>query len=150
MALSTRYPFRPIRQQQALPEDGLLNISRNSAANPVNCFLGNTLNKDGCPPAGRAESLAWTSAPRTGSAWRQASSGLWEWGLFLWGSLGDFQQFLESLRVEGDTGWPAELSVPISSDNLVSFTCRSCSLPPPPQIAAGRRVTDWMARSCGQ
>lgn len=149
MALSTRYPFRPIRQQQALPEDGLLNISRNSAANPVNCFLGNTLNKDGCPPAGRAESLAWTSAPRTGSAWRQASSGLWEWGLFLWGSLGDFQQFLESLRVEGDTGWPAELSVPISSDNLVSFTCRSCS-PPPPQIAAGRRVTDWMARSCGQ
>lgn len=132
MALSTRYPFRPIRQQQALPEDGLLNISRNSAANPVNCFLGNTLNKDGCPPAGRAESLAWTSAPRTGSAWRQASSGLWEWGLFLWGSLGDFQQFLESLRVEGDTGWPAELSEPISSDNLVSFTCRSCSPPPPP------------------
>lgn len=140
MALSTRYPFRPIRQQQALPEDGLLNISRNSAANPVNCFLGNTLNKDGCPPAGRAESLAWTSAPRTGSAWRQAFSGLWEWDLFLWGSLGDFQQFLESLRVEGDTGWPAELSVPISSDNLVSFTCRSCS--PPPSPNSSRQESD--------
>lgn len=90
MALSMQYPFRPIRQQQALPEDGLLNISRNSTAKPVNCFLGNTLNKDGCPPAGRAESLAWTTAPRNGSAWRQASSGPREWALFLWGLLWDF------------------------------------------------------------
>lgn len=141
MALSTRYPFRPIRQQQTLPEDGLLNISRNSAANPVNCFLGNTLNKDGCPPAGRAESLAWTTAPRNGSARRQASSGLWEWGLFLWVSLGDFQQFLESLRVEGDAGWPAELLVPISSDNFTSRSWVFVFVFLFFQIAAGRRVT---------
>lgn len=59
---------RPIRQQQPLPEDGLLNISRNSAAKPVNCFLGNTLNKDGGPPAGRAESPAWTELLGNGRA----------------------------------------------------------------------------------
>lgn len=51
------------RPQRPLPEDGLLNISRNTTARPVNCFLGNTLSKGGRPPAGRAESLAWTTLP---------------------------------------------------------------------------------------
>lgn len=51
------------RPQRPLPEDGLLNISRNSTARPVNCFLGNTLSEGGRPPAGRAESLAWTNLP---------------------------------------------------------------------------------------
>ncbi|XP_059260438.1 uncharacterized protein LOC132020253 [Mustela nigripes] len=61
-------PFRPSRQRQPLPEDGLLNISRNSTAKPVNCFLGNSLNQYGGPPAGRAQSPAWSSELRTGNA----------------------------------------------------------------------------------
>lgn len=36
--------------QQSLPEDDLLNISRNSCAKLVNCFLGNTLKKNGSRP----------------------------------------------------------------------------------------------------
>lgn len=70
-------PDQPIRQRAALPEDGLLNISRNSTAKPVNCFLGNTLNKDGGPPAGKAESPAWTAGLRNGSASLQALSVPW-------------------------------------------------------------------------
>ncbi|KAF7472330.1 Hypothetical predicted protein [Marmota monax] len=78
MVLSKRSPFRPIRRRQRpLPEDGLLNISRNSTAKPVNCFLGNTLNKDGCPPAGRAESLAWTTGLSRGRRSLQAASVPW-------------------------------------------------------------------------
>ena len=77
MVLSTWSPRPTHPSAAALPEDGLLNISRNSTAKPVNCFLGNTLNKDGRPPAGRAESLAWTAGLRNGSAWLQALSVPW-------------------------------------------------------------------------
>ncbi|KAH1186112.1 hypothetical protein KIL84_018861 [Mauremys mutica] len=38
--------------QHSLPEDDLLNISRNRCAKPVNCFLGNTLKKNGFLPIG--------------------------------------------------------------------------------------------------
>lgn len=86
MALSTRSPL-PTRQRQPLPEDGLLNISRNSTAKPVNCFLGNTFSKDGRRPVGRAESPAWTTPLRNGDVWPQALSVPWGRGAVLAGLL---------------------------------------------------------------
>lgn len=77
-ALSTCSPLPTHPSVVALPEDGLLNISRNSPAKPVNCFLGNTLNKDGRPPGGRAESLAWTAHGGAAKAWLQARGLLGE------------------------------------------------------------------------
>lgn len=81
-------PLQTHPSAAALPEDGLLNISRNSTAKPVNCFLGNTLHKDGGPPAGRAESPGRTTALRTSSrAWLQAGQGIGEKGGPPWGLL---------------------------------------------------------------
>ncbi|XP_060051526.1 uncharacterized protein LOC132539530 [Erinaceus europaeus] len=76
-ALSTRPPLQTPPSRAALPEDDLLNISRNSTAKPVNCFLGNTLSEDGRPPAGSVESPAWTTL---GEKWQhQAAGGLGVW-----------------------------------------------------------------------
>lgn len=67
-------PLQTPPSRAALPEDDLLNISRNSTAKPVNCFLGNTLSEDGRPPAGSVESPAWTAL---GEKWQhQAAGGL--------------------------------------------------------------------------
>lgn len=103
MALSAQYPFRPISQQQALPEDGLLNISRNSTASLSTAFLEiHSIRMAILQPV---EQKAWPGphqemAAPGGSLPQDLGGG--GGGSILLGCSWDFHRLPVSLRVERD------------------------------------------------